>query len=66
MSEEPATYTAQHVVDLREELGCSLQEAKRILDKGTLIMQITHAKSVEDLKPILLKLLDMCNETICG
>ena len=59
MTEEPAMYTLQDVKQLRDELGCSLLEAKKIFDKRMLMIRISQAKTVEDLKPLMLKILDM-------
>ena len=60
MEEETMShYTADDVKKLRLELGIGMHEAKAILDKQLLLLQITEAKTIEDLKPLLLKIVDM-------
>ena len=59
MTEEAALYSPQDVIDLRNELGCSLMEAKRVFDIKMLVIEITQAKTLEDLKPVLLKIVTM-------
>jgi len=51
--------TAEQVKSLSEFKGISLLEAKMRLDKLDMLQQINQAKTVQDLKPILLKMVDM-------
>ena len=51
-----SNYTAQDVKDLSRKLGIGLHEAKAKFDKLEMIQQISEAKTVEDIKPILLAL----------
>jgi len=46
------------IKQLREERGISIQEAKRIVLKRNLREDIAAARTVEELQPILLILLD--------
>lgn len=59
MTEEAALYTPQDVIDLRNEIGCSLMEAKRIFDIKMLVIEINNMKNIENLKPVLLKIVTM-------
>lgn len=45
------------VREMRDRLGISVQEAKTIVRQERLTRQINEAKSIDDLKPILLDLL---------
>jgi len=44
---------------LFELKGISLMEAKSQLDKLTMLQLVTQAKTIQDLKPILLRLIDL-------
>jgi len=52
------SYTAEDVKKLSEKLDISLHEAKKRLDRLKLMQLLNEAKSVQDLKPILLTLID--------
>ena len=51
--------TAEQVTALSELKGISLMEAKIQLDKLSMMQQINRAKTVNDLKCVLLKMVDM-------
>ena len=51
--------TADAVRAMREERGCGMIEAKRILTKRILSEACAEAQTVDDLRPIILKLIDM-------
>ena len=51
--------TAEQVNSLSKLKGISLLEAKHILDKIDLVQQINEAKSDNEIKLILLKMVDM-------
>ena len=50
--------TAKQVKELAELKCISLNEAKKQLEKLHMMQQVNEAKTVNDLKPILLKLID--------
>lgn len=54
--------TADDVKQLAREKGISLIEAKRLLDRIEMLHQINDAKTINDVRPILLKLLDKTYE----
>jgi len=49
--------TAQDIKLKSRIEGISLTEAKRDLDKLAMLQQLNNAKTVQDLKPLLLKLI---------
>ena len=51
------SYTAGDVKELSTKLGIGLHEAKAKLDKLVMLQQVNEAKTVNDLKPVLLKLI---------
>ena len=51
--------TAEQVTALSELKGISLMEAKIQLDKLAMMQHINQASTVKQLKPILLKMVDM-------
>ena len=51
--------TAEQVKALSDQFGISLTEAKIKLDKLALLQQINNAKTINDLKPVLLKIVDL-------
>ncbi len=53
-----SNYTAQQVKELSTKLGIGLHEAKLRLDKLAMLRQVADAKSIDDIKPILYRLID--------
>jgi len=51
--------TGEQVKELSELQNISLLEAKRKLDKLAMLQQITTANTLHDIKPVLLKIIDM-------
>lgn len=52
------SYTAEDLRRIQAEHRISIHEAKLRLDKLAMMQQVTQAKTLEDIKPILLKLID--------
>jgi len=44
------------IMAIREKLGCSVQEAKRIINREELLDAIGAASSIDDIKWILLRI----------
>ena len=49
--------TAKSVRELRDAQGCSMMEAKEMLVKQQMVETVQQAKTLEDLKPVLLWIL---------
>ena len=49
--------TAERVKQLRDELGVGIQEAHTMLKREQLLIQFDQAQTIEQLKPVLRKIL---------
>lgn len=49
----------RNILQVREEKGCSLREAKRYLIKINLKSEIDSAETIDELKPLIIKLVNL-------
>jgi hypothetical protein len=51
--------TIEKIKHIQKNKNCSIIEAKRVLDKAGLLFDIHNAKTINDLKLIIMKLIDL-------